>query len=245
VRTPGRFPCDPQTPLENISPKDHADAMKSTCNFCQKFGGAPGGEPMSEHVLFESENFVVVPTIGSIVPGWLLVVPRSHFLSVGSFDEARLQEFTRLQETAAEALRYCFGPVSFFEHGAVRECEPVGCGVDHAHLHMVSIKFDLLAAAKASGETHLHWRPVSGIQVAKAYVAEQMHYVFVQSLSGNARIGSSTAIESQFIRKVIAAQVGLPGCWDWKEHPFECNVSETVQRLEAWKAARSAMSAPF
>ena len=47
---------------------------------------------MSDHVLFESENFVVVPTIGSIVPGWLLVVPRSHFMSVGSFDAAEVSK---------------------------------------------------------------------------------------------------------------------------------------------------------
>jgi hypothetical protein len=116
--------------------------------------------------------------------------------------------------------------------------------VDHAHLHIVSTKFDLLAGAKASSEAQLHWRPVSGIQAAKAHVAEQMPYVFVQSYSSGAWIGSSTVIESQFIRKVIAAQAGLPDCWDWKAHPFECNARKTVLRLEAWKAARSAMSAP-
>jgi ATP adenylyltransferase len=243
VRMPGRFPCDPQTPLENASPRDHADDMKSTCNFCQKFGGAPDREQISDHVLFESENFVVVPTIGSIIPGWLLAVPRSHFLSIGSLHAARHHEFIRLQETAAEALRDCFGPVSCFEHGAVRERESVGCGVDHAHLHIVSTQFDLLACAKASGEAQLHWRPVSGIQAARAFVAEQMPYVFVQSLSGGAWIGSANVIESQFIRKVIAAQVGQPDFWDWRAHPFETNVRETVLRLEAWKAARSAISA--
>ena len=64
--------------------KNHADGMKSGCKFCEKFGEASGGNQIADHVLFESANFVVVPTVGSIIPGWLLVVPRSHFLSVGS-----------------------------------------------------------------------------------------------------------------------------------------------------------------
>jgi len=128
----GTGATEEQTLLESIISKDEAAHMKCICKFCQKFGGATGGDQIADHILFESDNFVVVPTIGSIVPGWLLVVPRSHFLSVGSYSAARFQEFVKIQEAAAEALRECFGPVSCFEHGAVREREPVGCGVDHA-----------------------------------------------------------------------------------------------------------------
>jgi ATP adenylyltransferase len=217
--------------------------MKLTCKFCQKFGGAISGDQVSDHVLFESPNFIVVPTLGSIIPGWLLVVPRSHFLSVGSFDMPLFQEFMRLQDIAAEALRDCFGPVSFFEHGAVRERESVGCGVDHAHLHIVATEFDMPAVVKRSAETQLQWRPASGIQATRPFVSEQMAYVFVQQSSGGAWIGSASVIESQIMRKVIAVQAGQPDRWDWKTHPFEHNVRETVVKLEAWKAARSEISA--
>lgn len=218
--------------------------MKSTCTFCQKFGGATVGDHVADHVLFESENFVVVPTVGSIIPGWLLVVPRSHCLSVGSVAEEEFQEFIEIQETAAEALQDCFGPVSFFEHGAVRERESIGCGVDHAHLHIVATRLDLLAGAKTMTQTRLQWRQVAGIQAATPYVAEQMPYVFVQQARRDSWIGTASTIESQLIRKVIAAHVGQPDCWDWKTHPFENNVRETVRRLEAWKAARAGIATP-
>jgi hypothetical protein len=69
-----------------------------------------------------------------------------------------------------------------------------------------------------------------------------MPYVFVESLVGGAWIGSASGIESQLIRKVIAAHAGQPDCWDWKAYPFESNIRETVQRLEAWKAARTGRS---
>lgn len=216
--------------------------MKSTCKFCQKFGGVPGDGQVADHILFESANFVVVPTVGSIIPGWLLVVPRSHCLSVGSVAEDKFQEFIEIQETAAEALRDCFGPVSFFEHGAVRERESVGCGVDHAHLHIVATDIDLLASARAPNGTGLQWRSVGGIEAARAYIAEQMPYVFVHQPSGGAWIGTASTIESQLIRKVIARHTGQPDRWDWKTHAFENNVRETVQRLEAWKTARAGVS---
>jgi len=197
-----------------------------------------GGEEIPDRVLFESENFVVVPTIGSIVPGWLLVVPRSHFLSAGSLDAALLQELICLRSTAEEALRDCFGSVTCFEHGAVRECESVGCGVDHAHLHLVASKFDLVANAKAPSTSQLHWREVAGIQAATACIAEQMPYVFVESASEGAWIGTGSIIESQLMRKVIATSMDQPGCWDWKTHPFESNANETYYRLKAWKDNR-------
>ena len=191
--------------------------------------------------MFESENFVVVPTVGSIVPGWVLVVPRSHFLSVGYFDETLLREFIRIQNTAVKALQECFGPVSIFEHGAVRERESVGCGVDHAHLHIVATEHDLMSGVKVSGANKLQWRRAAGIQAARSCVSEQMPYIFVQPPSGGAWIGSAEAIESQLMRKVVAAQTGQLDCWDWKAYPFSNNVRETVEKLEAWKSANAMM----
>jgi ATP adenylyltransferase len=229
--------------LEKFWQWSKVEVMKTACKFCQKFGGTNRGGQIADRVLFESENFVVVPTVGSIVPGWLLVVPRSHFLSIGSLDEAQFREFVTLQKTAAEALRECFGSVYIFEHGAARECETVGCGVDHAHLHIVATSVDILADAKALSTAHLQWRPVSGIQTTRSYATEQMPYVFVQPPYGDAWIGSANTIESQLIRKIIAAATGQPDCWDWKSHPFEDNARETVIKLEAWKTARCAMSA--
>ena len=126
----------------------------------------------------------------------------------------------------------------------MRERESVGCGVDHAHLHIVATGLDLVAGAKALGKTQLQWRPASGIQASRPYVSEQMPYVFVQPSSGGAWIGSASAIESQLMRKVIAAHTGQPDCWDWKAHPFESNVRETVAKLEAWKSAHSPVSTP-
>lgn len=217
--------------------------MKTDCKFCQKFGEAYGEYHVADRVLFQSENFVVVPSIGSIVPGWLLVIPRKHFLSVGSLDREYFEEFLEIRKVAAGALQDCFGPICFFEHGPVRERESIGCGVDHAHLHIVAISQDVVGAAKELSNGNMQWHPVSGIQASKEYVAKQKAYVFIQSLSHGGWIGTADAIESQMIRKTIALLTGQPSCWDWKANMFEENIKETVTRLEEWKSIRLAVAA--
>ena len=213
--------------------------MKSVCKFCEKYGGSTNESQIADHIVFESENFVVVPSIGSIIPGWLLIVPRKHFLSVGSFHEEMFHEFLEIRTVAVEALTECFGSVFSFEHGAVRERESIGCGVDHAHMHLVAADLDLVASVKEMSKSLLEWRPVSGIASAGRYVVNQLPYVFIQPPSGEAWIGSAQIVESQLVRKAIATHAGQAGSWDWKKHPFQHNAKETVVKLEAWKAARA------
>src|SRR6266566_5391719 len=108
--------------------------MHTTCNICRKFEQHGGGAELWDHVLFESRNFVVVPTVGAIIPGWLLLLPRKHFLCVGAMSDGLFCELLELRRVATKALSDSFGGVTCFEHGPAEPCTKVGCGVDHAHL---------------------------------------------------------------------------------------------------------------
>ena len=76
--------------------------MKTACcKLCQKFGSDAGGSEPWDRVLFASANFVVVPTVGSILPGWLLIVPREHFLCFGAMGDGLLCEAIDLRDEVA------------------------------------------------------------------------------------------------------------------------------------------------
>src|SRR5688572_22883211 len=94
--------------------------------------------------LFESENFSCVPSVGALVEGWLLVVPKNHALSCSRIGAGHRNEFASFVETVATALQLKYGVVSLFEHGAGRCRSSIGCGVDYAHLHLVPNCPDLL-----------------------------------------------------------------------------------------------------
>src|SRR5262245_16650287 len=96
--------------------------MLATCNFCSKFGLRSKSSERYDQILFESQNFVAVPTRGSIIPGWLLIIPRAHFLCVGALNAEMMREFITFRDRVASALHKIFGPVAFFEHGPATPC---------------------------------------------------------------------------------------------------------------------------
>jgi diadenosine tetraphosphate (Ap4A) HIT family hydrolase len=213
--------------------------MSSTCKFCEKFGGVTP-ERKSEiwdQVLFQSRNFVVVPTVGSIVPGWVLIVPRQHFLCIGSMGDALLHELNELRHEVILSLKSRFGPVAIFEHGPAKMSTLVGCGVDHAHLHLVATQIDLLAGAQAITEQPLSWAKVSGLDETTTYYKKQKSYLYVESPGGESWIGTGPHIQSQLFRQVIATASGQKEAFDWKRDIFETNVSQTIHEIGEWKAS--------
>ena len=211
--------------------------MKALCKFCQKFG-EPGNGDSSEpwdRILFETPNFVVVPTIGSIIPGWLLVVSRHHFLCMGTMGDALMSELRDVRRLATRALVDQFGPVASFEHGPAEPRTSVGCGVDHAHLHLIATDVRLVDGARRITQEPLSWVPVDGLDATTLYHQRRIPYVYVELPDGKAWLGTSSNIESQLFRKVIAAASGRTDVFDWKCHSFEGNAHETVRAVEAWK----------
>src|SRR5438874_13100152 len=101
--------------------------MREVCNFCSKFGLHLTATEPYDQILFESPNFVAVPTRGSIIPGWLLIIPRAHVLCIGALDSETMSEFVVFRDKVASALRNAFGPVAFFEHGPVMPCTSICC----------------------------------------------------------------------------------------------------------------------
>ncbi len=216
--------------------------MNTTCKFCEKFAGArpARSNEACDEVLFESPNFVVVPTVGSIVPGWLLILPRKHFLCVGAIGDGLLHEMLELRRGAVESLRSRFGPVASFEHGPAEPTTSVGCGVDHAHLHLVATRVDLLDGTRQIVQEPLSWTPVAGLEATAAYHARRVPYLYVEFPNCKAWVGVGPRIESQLFRRVIAAASGRAEAFDWKCHSFETNVHQTIHAVEAWKTSRPA-----
>jgi len=216
--------------------------MLETCNFCRKFGQNGTRVEPYDKILFQSQNFVAVPTRGSIVPGWVLIVPRNHFLCIGAFDSETFSEFIMFRAAVAEALRSAFGPVAFFEHGPATPSTLIGCGVDHAHLHIVATSADLREGADRIATGALRWTSLDHMRALSNYHAEGLAYLYVEQF-GNSFICSPETIESQLFRKVIASVVGEPSKYDWKQHCFRSAVEVTVSEIARLKARAPASSA--
>ncbi|MCX6155939.1 MAG: hypothetical protein NT007_17465 [Candidatus Kapabacteria bacterium] len=186
-------------------------------------------------ILFESENFIVIPSLGSLVEGWLLIVPRHEYLSLLCINnDSLLNELVELSNFVGELMVKEFGCVTMFEHGATHPNSTIGCGVDFAHLHLVPINFDLLQGVEKFFNLSYEWRKVSGLKDAIGTLEKGLEYLFQKDNLGNSVITQSENIQSQLFRKVIAYYLETPEKYDWKKFYEMDNVSKTISRFKKY-----------
>jgi hypothetical protein len=110
---------------------------------------------------------------------------------------------------------------------------PIGCGVDHAHLHLVPFQHSLIPLIDAVSPTPLRWESVEGLHHLQSV---QAPYVYVEDRRG-AAFASSTDIGSQLVRRALAAACGWYDRYDWSSSPQLRKVRRTVERVSSLQLA--------
>jgi ATP adenylyltransferase len=195
----------------------------STCQLCDIDSKETWNTP-----LMESRNFRVLPSLGALVEGWVLLVPKTHFLSMGTLPTSLVPEMENFKGAVARRLRRIYGAVSVFEHGPGDDQRKVGCGVDHAHLHMVPIDFDLLTAVTPflPSDSRLEDASFADCQLA-AHAGDD--YLYLEQPLGKGQIVRHQGLGSQLFRRAIAARLGAPSEFNWRTHPQIENVDATIR----------------
>ncbi len=184
-------------------------------------------------ILFESENFAVMPSLGSLVEGWLLIVPKTHYLSIGQIANDMLyHELDELMKEVGDIVKSNYGNYIIFEHGPSEEKSVVGCGVDYAHIHIVPLSIDLIKKCEEHNLDFI-WNKVAGIASTSLLAKENLAYLFLSKFE-ESFIATGEKFESQLFRKLIAESLGKEGMWDWKKYPFEENIQATLEKLKVY-----------
>ena len=212
-----------------------------SCRFCTIAAGR--GSRWSDSVLLETESYVVIASIGALVPGWAMVVPRLHTLNLsGGFSDPEFAEL-RLRTSALLAHAYPSTTIRLFEHGAQAGTSPVGCGVDHAHLHLVPLQQSLVPWLTRQADP-ADWRSLPLSSVPKA-VREREYLLYsddTESVNPHCWLSLPTKPVSQFFRRIVAAAQNTPENYDYRAHPFLNNVAATQASL---KGATLAIAPPL
>ncbi len=185
-------------------------------------------KPLYDTVLRDTGPMVVTPTLGSIVPNWVLGIPKDHAVNAARWGQHQGTSPLRAVEKIAHSFRRDLTEVVWFEHGATEPRSIVGCGVDHAHIHILfepPFSFERLCT-EVEAEGCLQWLSGEG-DAYEALDARQSYFV---AGTGNRFLlaQSVEAAGSQFFRRAIARIVGRETVWDYKSHPHIENVAETV-----------------
>ena len=192
-----------------------------------------GSKDVWDTIIHDAPNFVVSPTKGSIVPNWVLIIPKHAALNFSQLKENdSLNPFEVLHNTAATL--YSGEDWLWFEHGA-SECESeVGCGVDYAHLHLLlsqSFSFAEFANVVFSIAGDNVWKKTTATEVYNDINHADDYYVF-----GNKDIAyylHGKRLGRQFFRRAIAKLSNCADQWDYNLYPFDQNVKLTINALSS------------
>lgn len=208
------------------------------CRFCSYFSGR-GNDPIDTPWL-KNERYCAIVSKGALVPGWSLVCPSEHILSLAN--EYGRSDFWRFAAKAATVVQSRYGDVRVFEHGAVYSGSPTGCGTDHAHLHLVPLPFALSPEA-LEFDRGLSWSKCRACEIGD--LAAGREYLFVSDKLEAAETAGFLSIlpapTSQFFRRVVASKLGLSDFFDYRRHPMLdiARVSARDLRASALRKASS------
>jgi diadenosine tetraphosphate (Ap4A) HIT family hydrolase len=191
---------------------------------------APGSGDLWDQEILRTDRFVVLPSAGSLVAGWTLVVPRTPMINLAGLDDRGRAELDSIIEVVADSLATSGHRIYCFEHGAGWSGSATGCGVDQAHLHIVPLPFDLRAAARARTDGAIDWRSSTSEGPTLAQLPSESEYVALWSADeGGPMIGAIRRPVSQWIRRVIADELGVADEWDYRNHPQTQNITRTLE----------------
>ena len=213
------------------------DTNEEPCIFCQmaKYKGFSNLEKYNQFVekpvdciIYESPSFYVVPELGALKQGFLMIVPKEHILSVAQFTEKLMPEYYEVCKDVEEILLKAFNGklVAFMEHGS----GPSGKtshkkSIVHAHTHVV-VDFEL----KEKYQRMVQMKRCENISDASA-----VHYFSYQrSTDGQLMIAMDPEVyvQRQFPRQVMAEELGLaPDQYNWRWYEFDEVTDATLYHL--------------
>jgi ATP adenylyltransferase len=176
----------------------------------------------------ETTEFAVIPSIGPLVAGHVLVTPKRHVRSFASLPGWQRDSGDELAaRLAADLARVYDQPVHKFEHGSARCGSTIACSVEHAHLHLLPTEAEVWPLIQDAGP----WRDL-GTQSLATIVAGR-EYLLYEQPNGERRvwITDETPIASQFMRQAFAAALRIPQYWDWRTHPRREEIRATLARV--------------
>jgi diadenosine tetraphosphate (Ap4A) HIT family hydrolase len=214
-----------------------SDRSHNRCTFCSQFRYKDErnltrlifGKDFNR-VLYEDENFVVVPALGQITEGYLLIISKDHFVSVANFPEYIREPFLVLKDKVRKVLLKEYSDPIFFEHGSYSPEIHGGASINHAHFHAVPLDIDLINTEL----NELNPVMVHGIQYLwNCHINHP--YIYFETLRDKKGyfIRLDSNLPSQYVRRIIAREAGYPLIWNWHKYIGKSEVQNTVNKLIA------------
>lgn len=165
----------------------------------------------------KKDGFIVMPTIGQIFKGSLLIMPQTHYETMAELPLSMLEGLKPIL-TYLEKRILKFGVPILFEHGA--KCMTgASCGIYHAHLHLVPIPEEIQSSDILPC---FDWCTHSLVE-AFGRLRKSHHYLLIRNstkkiLALEPRPVNLSNYSSQYFRRKLAEHFNISTPWDWHSY---------------------------
>jgi len=204
--------------VTSVMPSPHLDRVDA-CSFCTELehGEMPADfrrlTPVRDRLMDRNALFATLPSVAPLAVGHLMVVPIKHVRGIAQLPNA---ERSRVISAAAEYAARLGGSqeaVAVFEHGVGRGLTG-GCGVDHAHVHLVPVSRNAIAEVRR--RILLDYRHASRYDLPSFLEATppSASYLWFGASDGPVTAVRTHDIPSQYLRRAVGELIGRE--WDWR-----------------------------
>jgi diadenosine tetraphosphate (Ap4A) HIT family hydrolase len=207
------------------------------CDFCKELNSkdnlywkvAEKYNLPQNRTIFNGQHWVIWPTIGAIVPGYVMIISKRHHLSLRDCDKEEILELEKLLKYTRKILRDIYRyPCIAFEHGSGCNIGIKSSCIEHCHLHVLPLKEDVynrinLKKFEIESIKSLHELSKGGVQ-SPSYLLYENHKEEFFVMHADVYV-------SQYFRQLIAISEGVPEKWDWRHNYFIENIERTIKEV--------------
>jgi len=192
--------------------------------------------PGQDRVAWRDQVATIIPTIGPLRSGHVLVVPHQHVTSIGRLTNGDLDRLETTVTAVRQRLEATYQEeVLLFEYGLN---VPGGRRVEHAHLHVVPT---------ASGRLYEH---VADRLEARRILSlsdlprePDLSYIFIETQQGERHVFrvQNDAQPRLRLRAILAPGIGADAEGDWEQAPRPDLVQRTLDDLRPTRRSSKAL----
>ena len=209
------------------------------CEFCNELNGennlyreiAKKHDMPINRIVYEGEHWVIWPTIGAIVPGYVLIVSKKHRLSLMTCNKDEIIELEYLLKQIRNILENIYHyPCIAFEHGSGSNIDNKPSSIEHCHLHVLPLKADIYNRIEKDKFQIFQIESLTSLHKSKK---QNLPYLLYQDHKEHFFTMYADTYISQYFRQLIALSEGVDEKWNWRCNYFAENIKMTINDIQS------------
>lgn len=203
---------------------DLTSQIEATCRFCNP--------PEKERILYESDNYYIMVSLGAFVEGYLLIVTKKHVGASFNIPKEYLDEFLELKKMVSHILEEVYGYVLFYEHGKAGSSltfENSSKHCYHTHLHCIPSNIQL----NQDISKELQYKSYKSFEEAYEDNTNTDKYLYVEDNVVHVYKSDST-LRKQYLRYKLSTALKIENEWDWIKFQNWDNINKTITILKPY-----------